>query len=405
MKNLFVSVSLLALAACGEQATQETTTERNYAADAARLAQSTLIVDTHIDVPYRLGEGWVDVSISSPGGDFDHPRAVAGGLNAPFMSIYTPAIFDGTPKSKEHAESMIALVERMVTEAPEKFVVTKTTAEVESAFAAGKIALPLGMENGAPVSGDLANLDYFFERGIRYITLTHSKANHISDSSYDKNRKWNGLSDFGKTVVKRMNELGIMVDISHVSDEAFWQAIKISATPIIASHSSARHFTPGFERNMSDDMIKALAKNGGVIMINYGSGFLTKAANQYLGGRTTAYAAYLEEKGIEETIAIKKAFRTEYLENHPYPYADISDVLDHIDHVVKIAGIDAVGIGSDYDGVGDSLPTGLKDVSSFSGLIEGLLKRGYSDADVIKIMSGNIMRVWKQVEAYASEHG
>ncbi|MBV1901482.1 MAG: dipeptidase [Kordiimonadaceae bacterium] len=405
MKNLFVSVSLLALAACGEQATQETTAERDYAADAARLAQSTLIVDTHIDVPYRLGEGWVDVSISAPGGDFDHPRAVAGGLNAPFMSIYTPAIFDGTPKSKEHAESMIALVERMVTEAPEKFVVTKTTAEVEAAFAAGKIALPLGMENGAPVSGDLANLDYFFERGIRYITLTHSKANHISDSSYDKNRKWNGLSDFGKTVVKRMNKLGIMVDISHVSDEAFWQAIKISATPIIASHSSARHFTPGFERNMSDDMIKALAKNGGVIMINYGSGFLTEAANQYLGDRTSAYAAYLKEEGIEETIAIKKAFRTTFLESHPYPYADISDVLDHIDHVVKIAGIDAIGIGSDYDGVGDSLPTGLKDVSSFTGLVEGLLKRGYSDADVIKIMSGNIMRVWKQVEAYASEHG
>ena len=405
MKNILTGVSLLALAAFGEQATQEAPKARDFAADAAQLAQTTLVVDTHIDVPYRLGEGWQDVAVSSPGGNFDFPRAKAGGLNTPFMSIYTPAQLDGTPASKIHADRMIDLVERMVTDAPDKFIIAKTTADVEAAFAAGKIGLPLGMENGAPISGDLANLDYFYERGIRYITLAHSKANHISDSSYDKKRKWNGLSDFGKTVVKRMNELGILVDISHVSDDAFWQTLEVSAVPPIASHSSARHFTPGFERNMSDDMIIALGKKGGVIMINYGSAFLTEAANKYTDGRNVAFEAYLKEKGIEDTDPVDTAYRLEYAKTHPYPFSDISDVLDHIDHVVKIAGIDTVGIGSDFDGVGDTLPTGLKDVTSYTPLVEGLLKRGYSDADVVKIMSGNIMRVWKEIEAYAANHG
>ncbi|MEX0297481.1 MAG: dipeptidase [Kordiimonas sp.] len=368
------------------------------------MATETIIVDTHIDVPYRLGTGWEDVSQATETGDFDYPRAVAGGLNAPFMSIYTPAEYDGTPKAKEHAEEMIAIVERMVSTAPDKFVIANSTADVEAAYAAGKIALPLGMENGSPILDDLANLEYFYGRGIRYITLAHSKANGISDSSYDPERKWNGLSDFGKTVVKRMNELGIMVDISHVSDEAFWQVIELSAVPVIASHSSARHFTPGFERNMSDDMIKALGEQGGVIMINYGSSFLTAEANGWRGNRVAAYEQHLADNGLESSDEIEEAFNTAYAVENPYPYADISDVLDHIDHSVKLAGIDGVGIGSDYDGVGDTLPTGLKDVSSYAPLVEGLLERGYSEADIKKILSENVMRVWRAVEVYAENH-
>jgi membrane dipeptidase len=396
MKKLLAAVSLVAIAACSSEP------EVDYSEAANKITAETIIVDGHIDVPYRLNDEWEDVTVATDTGDFDYPRAAAGGLSTPFMSIYTPATKDGTPEAKVHADAMINIVERIVATAPEKFVIVRNPAEVEAAFEAGKIGLPLGMENGSPVSGDLANLDYFFERGIRYITLTHSKANHISDSSYDPERKWNGLSEFGELTVKRMNELGIMVDISHVSDEAFWDVMKVTATPVIASHSSARHFTPGFERNMSDEMIKALAENDGVIMINYGSSFITEAANKWRPGREAAYKAYLEAESLVDSEELKEKFNADYLDDNPYPFADISDVLDHIDHVVKIAGIDVVGLGSDYDGVGDSLPTDLKDVASYPNLVAGLLARGYSEADIKKILSGNLMRVWKAVDAYAA---
>lgn len=398
MKALLAAVSLVALAACSDGKTSD----KDYSADANRIAQETLIVDTHIDVPYRLDAEWNDVSKATESGEFDYPRAVAGGLNAPFMSIYTPAQYDGTPRAKAHAEEMIGIVERIVASAPAKFRIAKTAADVEQAMKDGLIALPLGMENGSPISGDLANLDYFYERGIRYITLAHSKSNGISDSSYDTERKWEGLSDFGKQAVTRMNELGIMVDISHVSDAAFYDVLEIAAVPPIASHSSARHFTPGFERNMSDEMIKALADKGGVIMINYGSAFVTEEANGYNGKRDEAYLEYLADNELEDSTDLKDQFTEQYRKENPYPYATLEDVLDHFDHVVKIAGVDAVGIGSDYDGVGDSLPVGLKDVTSYPNLIEGLLKRGYSEEDIKKILSGNLMRVWRVVEAYAA---
>ncbi len=398
MKQLFAAVSLLALAACSSEAPEDTS------GDANRIAQDTIIVDGHIDVPYRLDAAWEDVSGSTEKGDFDYNRAVAGGLNAPFMSIYTPAHYDGTEKAKTHAEDMIAIVERMVAEAPTKFRIAKSVADVEQAFADGVIALPLGMENGSPIMGDLENLDYFYERGIRYITLAHSKSNDISDSSYDVNRQWNGLSDFGQSVVQRMNELGIMVDISHVSDDAFWQVMDLAAVPPIATHSSARHFTPGFERNMSDDMIKALANKGGVIMINYGSSFLTEEANKYGPAMDEEYLKYLADNGLEDSTDLKDQFETNYRKTNPYPYATTDDVLDHIDHVVKLTGIDYVGIGSDYDGVGDSLPTGLKDAASYPALVAGLIGRGYSEEDIKKILSGNILRVWRTTEAYAASH-
>ncbi|MFC3053500.1 dipeptidase [Kordiimonas pumila] len=400
MKKLIVSLSILA-AACSETPDAP---QHDYQADADKIAHSIIIADTHIDVPYRMKDKWEDTSRSTETGNFDYPRAVAGGLDAPFMSIYTPAEYDGTPKAKQNADAMIDIVERMVAEAPDKFIIVRTVAETKAAVAEGKIALPLGMENGSPISGDLANLDYFFERGIRYITLAHAKSNEISDSSYDPHHQWNGLSDFGKTVVQHMNELGIMVDVSHISDDAFYDVIEVSATPVLATHSSARKFTPGFERNMSDEMIKKLAEHDGIIMINYGSSFLTEEANKYGSIQSDAYKAYLAESGAEENEETLEAFEEEYKLSHPYPYADIEDVLDHIDHVVSLTSVDHVGIGSDYDGVGDSLPTGLKDVSSYTNLIAGLLKRGYSKADIEKIMSGNLFRVWQAVEAYAEGH-
>ena len=399
MKALLAAASLLALAACSAEEATDTKAD-----DAKRIASETMIVDTHIDVPYRLGHGWEDVSGPTEKGEFDYPRAVAGGLNVAFMSIYTPAQYDGTEKAKTHAEEMIAIVEKIEADAPSKFRIARTVADAEKAFKDGVIALPLGMENGSPVSGDLTNLDYFYTRGIRYITLAHSKSNEISDSSYDVNHQWNGLSDFGKDVVKHMNELGIIVDISHVSDDAFWQVMEIAAVPPVATHSSARHFTPGFERNMSDEMIKALANKGGVIMINFGSSFLTEEANKYGPTMDEAYMKHLADNGLEDSTDLKEQFETQYKADHPYPYATLDDVLDHIDHVVKVAGIDYVGIGSDFDGVGDSLPVGLKDVSTYPNIVEGLLKRGYSEEDIKKILSGNFLRVWRTVEAYAASH-
>ena len=299
---------------------------------------------------------------------------------------------------------MIGIVERIAAESPTKFRLVKSVAEVEQAFADGVIGLPLGMENGSPINGDLGKVNHFYERGIRYITLTHSKANHISDSSYDETRRWNGLSEFGVQVVERMNQVGIMIDISHVSDEAFWDALKASKVPMIASHSSARHFVPGFERNMDDEMIKALGAAGGVIMINFGSSFVTDAAHQYGPKLDAAYQTYLSEQSLEDSNEREEKFEKEYKETTPYPFAGVSDILDHIDHVVKIAGIDSVGLGSDYDGVGDSLPTGLKDVAGYPNLVKGMLERGHSEADIQKVLSGNALRVWRATEAYAAEH-
>jgi membrane dipeptidase len=263
--------------------------------------------------------------------------------------------------------------------------------------------LPMGMENGAPIEGKIENLQHFYNRGIRYITLAHSKANHISDSSYDDNRPAKGLTAFGKMLVVEMNNTGVMIDVSHISDDAFYQVMKISQVPVIASHSSARHFTPGFERNMSDEMIKLLAKNGGVIQINFGSTFISQKSIENYNLYKTARTIFMQKNNVEQDSEAVKKFTQSYREKTPFEYASLNDVLDHFDHVIKIAGIDYVGIGSDYDGVGDSLPSGLKNVSSYPNLIQGFMDRGYSEQDIAKILSGNLIRVWKQTEEYAAK--
>ena len=357
---------------------------------AIKLAQETLIVDTHIDVPYRLSGKWQDVSVSTKDGDFDYPRAVTGGLNVPFMSIYVPASYQNG-LAYDFGNKMIDLVERIVSEAPDKFAIATSVSDVNEHFENRIISLPLGMENGAPIEGDMDNLKHFYDRGIRYITLTHSKANHISDSSYDEDRPHQGLSEFGKQLITEMNNVGVMIDVSHISDQAFYQVMEITKVPVIASHSSLRYFTPDLERNMSDDMLRALKENGGVIGINFGSFFLTKAAGDWSAARN-------QWVGDAEDVNAKRA---EFREQNPYPYADLEDVLNHIDRAVEIMGIDHVGLGSDYDGVGDSLPTSLKDASTFPFLIQGLMDRGYSDADIKKILSENMLRVWQTVEDYA----
>ncbi|RUO40703.1 peptidase M19 [Pseudidiomarina aestuarii] len=370
---------------------------------AVQLAQDNLIIDTHIDVPYRLEKDWEDVTVATQRGDFDYPRAVVGGLNVPFMSIYIPANLERTEgASYQLAHKLIDSMEALAYRAPDKFDIAYSVADVEEQYERGVISIAMGMENGSPIEGDLANLQTFYERGIRYITLAHSESNHIADSSYDIRKQWNGLSPFGVELVEAMNNTGVMVDISHVSDEAFWQTLEVTKVPVIASHSSLRRYTPGFERNMSDDMIKALADNGGVIMINYGSAFVTQQANRYNAMIAKQAEAIREELGAdsEEAQARIEKLRS----SNPYPFATLEQVLDHIDHVVDLVGIDYVGIGSDYDGVGDSLPVGLKDVASYPNLIQGLLDRGYSDADIKKILNENLLRVWREVEAYAANN-
>lgn len=366
-----------------------------------RIAQSNIIVDGHIDVPYRVESGWVDVTKATAAGDFDYPRALAGGLDAPFMSIYVPASLDSSDASTTLANRLIDSVEAIVGRAPNKFALAYSVADVKRNFIENKISLPMGMENGSPVQGSLDTLKHFYERGIRYITLAHSQSNHISDSSYDLRRKWKGLSPFGKEMVGEMNKLGIMVDISHVSDAAFYQTIEISQAPVIASHSSLRRFTPGFERNMTDDMIESLAGNGGVIMINFGSGFVSPTARLWRDNMGKQRQALIDTFGQDS--AQVTSFNEEYTNNNPYPFANLDTVLDHIDHVVKLVGIEHVGIGSDYDGVGDSLPEGLKDVSTFPNLIKGLLGRGYRETDIQKILNENLLRVWLAVETVAAQ--
>jgi membrane dipeptidase len=344
----------------------------------------------------------VDVTVSATDGQFDYPRAVQGGLNLPFMSIYTPAEMEAEGGSFELANQLIDSVEAMVGRAPEKFMLVHTVADANKAMQDGKVGLAMGMENGSPIEHKIENVQFFADRGIRYITLAHGLSNQLSDSSYDDNHAWGGLSEFGKAVVREMNRVGVMVDISHVSDAAFWQTLEISEAPVIASHSSARKFTPGFERNMSDEMIVALAKNGGVIQINWGSSFLTEKANAYSTKFWETRKAWAKEHGFDEDSPEVKSYAKEYKEKNPYPYATLAEVADHFDHVIKLAGVDHVGLGSDFDGVGDSLPVGLKDVSQYPNLVAEFLRRGYSEADIAKILGGNLLRVWGEVEAYAA---
>ena len=212
------------------------------------------------------------------------------------------------------------------------------------------------------------------------------------------------MTDFGKQLITEMNNLGIMIDVSHISDLAFEQVMTLSQTPVIASHSSARHFTPGFERNMSDGMIKQLAENGGVIQINFGSTFISQKSLSHWNQFKTKREAFAKSNNVTMDSPEVEAFTVKYQQENPFPFATLNDVLDHFDHVVNLVGIEHVGIGSDYDGVGDSLPTGLKDVSTYPNLIQGLIDRGYNASDIEKIMSGNLMRVWKAVEDYSKTH-
>tara|TARA_B100002019_G_scaffold245158_1_gene222437 strand:+ start:203 stop:1420 length:1218 start_codon:yes stop_codon:yes gene_type:complete len=372
---------------------------------ANELAQKFIITDGHIDTPWKLSKNYEDISVRTKTGDFDYVRAKEGGLDVPFMAIYIPSSYLETGGAKEKADSLIDMVEQIANKDPDKFEIAYSLSDANRIFKEGKVALPMGMENGAGIEDDIKNLKHFYDRGIRYITLTHSKDNLICDSSYDEEEDtWGGLSPYGRKVVKEMNRLGIMVDISHVTDEVINQVLDMTDVPVVATHSSCRHFTKGWERNMGDDEIRRLKDNGGVIQINFGSRFVSRETDAYANNKQAAVEEYCSKPGSNcVNWSAPDEFEEEYRKTNPYPFATIDHVVDHFDHVVKLAGIDHVAIGSDYDGLGNTLPTGLKDVSTYPNLIYHLLKRGYSEEDIEKICYKNIWRVWAEVEAYAQK--
>ncbi|MBI1768705.1 MAG: membrane dipeptidase [Bacteroidetes bacterium] len=404
-----VLLSAIFFVSCSDKRPVDRMNDEQLRAYADSLAHKFIITDGHVDLPYRLKEtnftkDSINVIISTKKGDFDFERAMKGGLDAPFMSIYIPSKYQQHDDyGKALADSLIDMVTLITQQLPEKFALAKTPSDVEANTKAGKISFPMGMENGAPIGKDLSNVKYFYDRGIRYVTITHGKDNQFCDSSYDTLHTWHGLSSLGKDLVKEMNRVGIMIDISHVDDSTFYQVMKLSKAPCIASHSSCRAFTPKFYRNMTDDMIKLLGKNDGVIQINFGSTFLDSIVRQKNDINTKKLQSILKEKNLKASDSMAKPIVEQFKKDNLFVYADVATVADHIDHVVKLAGIDHVGIGSDFDGVGDSLPTGLKDVSAYPNLIYTLLKRGYTESDIEKICYKNVWRVWNKVEQVAKE--
>lgn len=375
-------------------------------AAARQLAQDAIIVDTHIDAPTELLKHWSDLGQSSPKAEFDYPRAREGGLDVAFMSIYTSPDEDNAGKAWHVANTQIDAIDALIARHPDKFALLRSPADVERLRAGGRVLLALGMENGAPITDDLSQLEHFHARGVRYITLAHSRNNRISDSSYDLTRRWQGLSPFGEQVVREMNRLGIMVDVSHLSDDAVADVLRLTDVPVIASHSGMRHFTPGFERNLSDKLAKAIAAKGGVVQIVFGSAFIDaraaadtqayfRAEADFHRDNAAAIAAGKPARSVEE-------FDKAWDDAHPPIPTRLEAVLDQIDHAVKVMGVDHVGIGSDFDGVGGKLPEGLRTVADYPNFVAGLQGRGYSDADIRKILGTNLLRVWRAVEAAAN---
>ncbi|HSD17273.1 MAG TPA: dipeptidase [Thermomonas sp.] len=398
MRHAPLAASILAALALFAPAVQ--------AQDAAtRLAQDAIIVDTHIDAPGILMDKWADLGVEAKDREFDYPKSRAGGLDVAFMSIYTSPKHDADGSAWHVANQMIDGVEAAVQRNPGKFAILTSPRDVKRLLEGGRVLLPLGMENGAPLGDSLANVQFFFDRGVRYITLAHSANNRIADSSYALEKQWNGLSPFGREVVREMNRLGIMVDVSHLGDASAKEAIALSRVPVIATHSAFRHFTPDFERNISDEIARAVAARGGVVQVPFGTAFIdpASAADTQAHFRAINHFnvrnAELKEQG--KPLQDRAAFDKAWDEAYPPRASTLAQVLDQIDYGVKLLGIDHVGIGSDFDGVDGDLPPELKTVADFPHLVAGLQARGYKDADIRKILGGNLLRAWAAIEAGA----
>lgn len=378
----------------------EASVDEKLKSKARELARELMLIDTHLDTPYELQKNRLDISKRNQQGHFDYVRARQGGLDAVFMAAYVPPEYEEKGGARAFADETIDLVTGFARKWPSKFVLAGSVEEIRIQFGDDRISIVQGMENGSPIEGDLANLKHFYERGVRYITLCHSKNNHICDSSFDTGPKWHGLSPFGKEVVREMNRLGMMIDVSHASDDAFHQIIRLSEAPVVATHSACRHFTPGCQRNMSDEMIRLLAEKGGAIQMNFGAIFVNTKVNAEFVKLRREIREHVEANNLQGEE--KDHYAKQRWKNARFSKAHISDMAAHIDHVVKLVGIEHVGLGSDFDGVTE-LPEGLEDVSCYPNLIYELLARGYSDDDIRSIVAENFLRVWAEVEKTAAK--
>ena len=376
-RTVVVLLAVVSVASLAAQAPAKKKPAETSAARAARIHKEAIVVDTHIDTTMMLGkEGWDFMVRHSPvkGEDSNHvdlPRIREGGLDAAFFSIYMPGTITG-PEAVKRSLILIDLVRHLAELHPNEIVLATTAAEVRAAHQAGKFAALMGMEGGHMIDDSLAVLRDYQRLGVRYLTLSHSVNTNWSDSSGDT-PKHNGLTDFGKDVVRELNRLGMLVDISHVSDKTFWDAMETSKAPLVASHSSLRSIS-GHPRNMTDDMIRALGGKGGVIMINYSRSFLSDEL----------YHAVLNNVPMAQR-----------------PTVSWEKIVEHIDHAAKLVGAAHVGLGSDFDGT--TVPDGMDDVSMLPKITAALLDKGYSEQDVKNILGENILRLLEQVDAVGRE--
>ena len=371
---------------------------------ARKLHFSSIVVDTHDDTTQRFLDGKFDLGTRSTSGSIDIPRMREGNLSAIFFSIWMPSKITG-PEAVNRALVQIDAVREQVRKHSTEVVLATTAAEIRDARKQGKIAALMGVEGGHMINSDLGVLRSYAALGVRYMTLTHSGNDEWADSSTDK-AVHNGLTDFGKDVVREMNRLGVMVDISHVSDKTFYDVLETSKAPLIASHSSCRAICDA-PRNMTDQMMKDLGAKGGVVQINYHVGFLSQEfrdaekANPELNKAISAEV--MKRCGDNEGCQLIEGDRItrEYVEQGKLPRVDFSKITEHIDHAVKVAGIDHVGLGSDFDGA--NMPYGMEDATKIPKITEALLQKGYSEGDVKKILGENTLRVMADVERVSRE--
>lgn len=363
---------------------------------AMRIHDEAMVVDTHVDTPMMMFQRGVDIGQRTENSEVDLIKMKEGGLDAVFFAVYTPNSLDDKNPSKA-ALSVIDTIYSQVEKYYDLAEIAYTPDDLERINKTGKRAIFIGMENGGPIEDSLPLLRTFYRLGVRYVTLTHNENNNICDSSTADTPKWNGLSPFGIEVVKEMNRLGMMIDVSHISDKSFWDVIQYSKAPVIASHSCVKSICDT-NRNMTDDMIKALADKGGVIQINFYGGFLSKEIelqSKEIRKQLAPIRQQLMEQFKDNEKEVMKRMMAEYKRLSP-PSPPIDVLIDHIDYVVKLVGVDYVGIGSDFDGA-SSYPVGLEDASKYPIITYKLLERGYSEKDIKKILGGNVLRVFNDV--------
>lgn len=381
-------------------------------ARARAIHESAIVVDTHADTPQRFLDENFDIGSTDPKdiGHISLDKARAGNLGAEFFSIWVdPETNQG--HFARHTSDLIDSVYEQAARHPDRMMMALSVEDIERAHKQRKLAALMGIEGGHSIENDIHLLRDFYRLGVRYMTLSWSNTNEWADSSGDiddpKVQHNNGLTDFGKQVVLEMNRLGMMVDVSHVADKTFWDAIATSKAPVIASHSSARALTNA-PRNMTDDMLRAVAKNGGVVDVNFYSGFVDedyRKASEPIGKQAAeAVKAYLEKQKAEgKTVTYIEIDRIEREWAAKIPRPPLKSLIDHIDHIAKVAGVDHVGLGSDFDGVAGATPQGIDSAADLPKITQALLDRGYSAADIHKILGGNVLRVFKEVERVSRE--